>query len=168
MIFFKKCPCCKHTIFVWNSKPCKCIENYKCYYCPKCKNQITSATAVKQYNHTLGIAVSAVTIVIVKLLNFDIKDDFLFVVSILSISLLYAIAKGTFVRLVCIDDDCIDEIHRDNSDLWGSDVPWMKMDSIEKENQHHLINFATGLNGYGLLIIIFIGVIVSLIKYLFD
>lgn len=167
MIILKKCPCCKSSIFVWRDTVCKCIENYKCYYCPKCKKQITLAKEVKEENHIKAIAITAIVIFLVSLV--DEKDQFLIIgiitLGILFFSSILGILFGLLRPLDCLKSDCDEEIKRDNSDLWGSDIPFMKMDSIEKENFHKKTNFAVSIGGYSVLIFIVFGVIVALIKY---
>ena len=82
-------------------------------------------------------------------------------------SLFFTFLHGLFITLICIEDEGGEEIERTNSDLFGSDMPFMKMDSIEKENYHQKIDFVVGIGGYGLLIFIILGVMVSLIRYFF-
>jgi len=170
MIFFKKCPCCKKRIFAWNSRVCKYIENYKCYYCPKCRHQISNPKKVKKENMSLNILISLIVIIGVSSLSekTNIFVLILWMIFILLVtSLFFTFLHGLFIPLICIEDEGGEEIERTNSDLFGSDMPFMKMDSIEKENYHQKIDFVVGIGGYGLLIFIILGVMVSLIRYFF-
>jgi hypothetical protein len=172
MILFKKCPCCGERIFVFNSLVCKYVFNKKCYYCPKCKNQITKEKEIKPDNQY----VIYFTIAIFFGLLFTISDEknriqilLLFILFLLSINFLWAILVSFFKKLICIKNNSNQkELKRDNSDVWGSDMPFMKMDSIEKENKHKLINFSIGMGGYGLLLFIGLSIIISLIKFLIN
>jgi len=170
MILFKKCPCCEERIFVFNSQVCRCILNKKCYYCPKCKNQITKEKEIKPDNPY----VIYLTIAIFFGLLFTISDEknriqilLLFGLFLLSMNFLWVIIVAFFKNLICIKNDSNQkELKRDNSDVWGSDMPFMKMDSIEKENFHKKTNFAVSIGGYSVLIFIVFGVIITLIKYM--
>jgi len=169
MILFKKCPCCGERIFVFNSLVCRYILNKKCFYCPKCENQITKEKEIKPDNQY----VIYFTITIFFGLLFTISDEenriqilLLLVLFLLGVNLLWAIVVGILKKLVCIKNDSNEkEPRRDNSDVWGSDMPFMRMDNIEKENFHKKINFAVSIGGYSVLIFIVFGVIVALIKY---
>lgn len=85
----------------------------------------------------------------------------------ITINLLIIVILGVFKKLSCIDEPKDkQEIKRDNSDIWGSDMPFMQMDEIEKENFNKLTNITVGFLGYGVLALIAFGVVISLIKYL--
>lgn len=170
MIIFRKCPCCKESIFVLKDSVCRYERNYRCYYCPKCNKQITTAKKVKPHsNIVIAMSLFAAFVILSLLPNSEARTQFVlwFIPLSIFLNLLIVFISGVFKKLSCIVElKDKDEIKRDNSDMWGSDVPFMQMDEIEKENFNKLTNVAVGFLGYGVLALIALGVVIGLIKYL--
>lgn len=155
-IFQKKCPCCNNKInkcLFWFSRKvtngCKYKTDFVCYYCPKCKKQISKGRHVKFELILGGIFISLAWILSKITIDFfQFFPSFPDAVKTIPLILLYSIILMclyiSFIPLKCYDqknNQNLKEAGGDNKlyDGFFEFDDHIKITPLEKKIKHHMV-----------------------------
>ncbi len=154
-MFYRRCPCCNVEInkLLFHTKPSKYKTNYKCCYCPKCKEQISDGYHAK-FEPMFGaifvffsFMLSKITVELFEFLpNIPdpIKIMLLFLLYGAVLSLVAIFVYISFVALKCYeekDGECLEKAELCNQALddFFEIESEVKITPFEKKMKRHMV-----------------------------